>query len=49
MCDSGEVEGVDHFLTGCTEFEKGRKILQEELEDRGRLEKSGFKGKVALF
>ena len=25
MCDSGEVEDVDHFLIGCTKFGKGQK------------------------
>ena len=31
MYDSGEVEDVDHFLIGCTESGKGRKVLLEEL------------------
>ena len=38
MCDSGEVEGVGHFLIGCTEFGKGWKALLEEL---GGVEEAG--------
>ena len=56
MCDSGEVEDVDHFLIGCTEFGKGWKALLEELrgvEGAGEwlieFERVGTEGKVALL